>query len=326
MPNALRTDTRVSGRPGAGWDPTMACTEFIGPPHYSAARRERLSHTRIPGARKKRALTATSQPPEWRAVPRAPTLQSDELIGAQEIVGLDDLAQSFFRRTIAPVRVRMMAFDQFLISRFDFRWGRVATKFERQQGLDRESVVARRRLGLRWLAFRSAPACGAGLGKNRFINGLAGRRGACAHLPGWTVADRVGLAVPRHGGVVHAAKVVIRSVVFPHVIAAKAEILALALAALRRAEHSFGRAAGERTRRGRRLFRRALGRLDPDTVEQTRVQIHAMTFMTANAMGQARNARRHQKPANRVPIGDIQRPAQRKIFRVAICLTGVLKP
>src|ERR1700729_3562859 len=143
----------------------------------------------------------------------------------------------------------------------------------------------------------------AGLGKNGFIYRLRARRRPRAHLPRWTVADRVGLTEFRHGGVVHAAKIVVRSVVFPHVVAAKAEILPFALAALWRAEHAFGRAARERTRRGRRLFRRALSRLDPDAVEQTRVQIHAMTFMTANAVGQARNARRQQKPANRVPIG-----------------------
>src|SRR3984957_8238290 len=98
----------------------------------------------------------------------------------------------------------MMAFDQFLVSRFDSRRSRVAAKFERQQGLDRESVVPRRRLGLRRLALRSAPARGAGLSKNRFIDRVAGRRGPSTHLPGWTMADRVGLAVPRHGGVVHA--------------------------------------------------------------------------------------------------------------------------
>ena len=175
MPKAFRTDMRVSGRPGAGSDPTMACTEFIGPPRSSAARRERPSHTRIPGARKKRALAAMSLTRQNGApVPRAPTLQSDELIGAQKIVGLDDLAQSVFRRTIAPVRVRMMAFDQFLVSRLDLRWGRVAAKFERQQRLDRQGVVPRRGLGLRRLAFCSAPPRRAGLGKNGFID-RAGR-------------------------------------------------------------------------------------------------------------------------------------------------------
>src|ERR1700758_5092377 len=102
---------RVSGRPGAGSDPTMACTEFIGPPRPSARGKERLSHTRISGARKKRAHAATSNPQGWPAVPRTPTCKSDELIGAQKIVRLDDLAQSLFRRTITPVRVWMMAFD-----------------------------------------------------------------------------------------------------------------------------------------------------------------------------------------------------------------------
>ena len=96
------------------------------------------------------------------------------------------------------------------------------------------------------------------------------------------------------------AKVVIRGVVFAHVIAAEAEILALSLATLRRAEHTLGRAARKGARGRRRLFRRALDPLYPDTVEQTRIQIHAMTFMTADAVGQVPNVSTQAKAP---PIG-----------------------
>src|SRR6185312_8133516 len=104
---------------------------------------------------------------------------------------------------------------------------------------------------------------------------LAGRRRPGPELPGRTVADRVSLPEPRHRGVVHAAKVIIGSVVFADVIAAEAEIFALALAAFGRAEHPLGDATGKRARGRRRLFRRPLDGLHPDTVEQTGVQIHS---------------------------------------------------
>src|ERR1700683_3726069 len=144
MPNSLRTDTRVSGRPGAASDSTRVCIEFIGPPRSPARGKERHSHTRIPGARKTRTLRRTNArrrhplsvltPSSTRRgvdgsclIPgRRAASRSDELVGAQVIVGLDDLAQFIFRRTIAAVGVRMMPLDQILVPRLDLRLGGVA--------------------------------------------------------------------------------------------------------------------------------------------------------------------------------------------------------
>ena len=90
------------------------------------------------------------------------------------------------------------------------------------------------------------------------------------------MADRVGLAELRHQLVVHAAEIVVGGVVLPHMVLAEVEILALALAPLGRAKRAFRLAAGMAARRlDRGLFRRALGRLHPDAIEQARVQIHA---------------------------------------------------
>ena len=53
---------------------------------------------------------------------------------------------------------------------------------------------------------------------------------------------------------------------------------------------AFGLAARMAARRpGRRLLKRALGRLHPDPIEHTRIQIHALTFRSAAADGQAPN-------------------------------------
>src|SRR5271156_3194449 len=161
MLKSLRTDTRVSGRPGAGSDFTRVSIEFIGPPRSPAGGKERHFHTRIPGARKKPALASgharrrhplsipapcsTGRPrrrcglPDPRSANRClrPESRSDELVGAQVIVGLDDLAQYVFRRTIAAICVRMMPLDQVLVPRLDLRLGGVAIKVESHQSLDR---------------------------------------------------------------------------------------------------------------------------------------------------------------------------------------------
>src|SRR5271166_5831638 len=120
-----------------------------------------------------------------------PGARSDELVGAQVIVRLDDLAQFVFRRTIAAIGVRMMPLDQVLVTRLDLRLGGVAGEVKRQQRFDRQGVVPRRRLVLRRLAARSAPSRSARLGKNGFVDLAAGRGSASAELPGWPVADRV---------------------------------------------------------------------------------------------------------------------------------------
>jgi hypothetical protein len=52
IPNAFRTEMRVSGTPGVSSDPTTAFIEFMGPPRSPARGKERHSLNRIPGARK----------------------------------------------------------------------------------------------------------------------------------------------------------------------------------------------------------------------------------------------------------------------------------
>ena len=55
--------------------------------------------------------------------------RSDQLVRPQEIVGLDDLAQFVFRRTISAIGVGMVAFHQFLVFRFDGDFGGLAVEF-----------------------------------------------------------------------------------------------------------------------------------------------------------------------------------------------------
>src|SRR5208283_5306554 len=80
------------------------------------------------------SLSADGKPLS-RARPRL-----DELVGAQVVIGLDDFAQFVFRRTIAPIGVRMMAFDQILVARLDLRRGGGAVELKRQQRLNRQGV------------------------------------------------------------------------------------------------------------------------------------------------------------------------------------------
>src|SRR5208337_1734229 len=117
IPNTLRTEMRVSGRPGVGSAAVGVCLEFMGPPRF-------FPHG------KQRFLVLLEFPSEAKA--GYPTYggrnrcASDQLVGAKIVIGLNDLAQFILRRPVAAIRVRMVAFDQVLVAGLDPGLGRVA--------------------------------------------------------------------------------------------------------------------------------------------------------------------------------------------------------
>ena len=54
------------------------------------------------------------------------------------MIGLDDLPQAIFRTTVAPVGIRVQAFDQFLIAGLDFLGRLMAVKIEGGKGFPLE--------------------------------------------------------------------------------------------------------------------------------------------------------------------------------------------
>ena len=125
-----------------------------------------------------------------------------------------------------------------------------------------QRVVSRRGLRL-FGASHAATTRRAGLSEHRFVDMTCS---GCprAKLPGRPVANRVSLAELRQRLVVHAAEIIVSGVVFAHVVHAEAEIFALLIAALGRAEHAFGLAARMAARAASSpppVLHRALGRL-----------------------------------------------------------------
>src|SRR5205085_8824709 len=60
---------------------------------------------------------------------------SAEFRGLEIVIRLDDLAQAILQRAIAAVRVRMVAFHEFLEARFDLSCGRIDLQPERIERL-----------------------------------------------------------------------------------------------------------------------------------------------------------------------------------------------
>src|SRR3954469_11412664 len=95
-----------------------------------------------------------------------------------------------------------------------------------------------------------------------------------AHLPGRTVAGHGILLVPRDRIVAHSGKIIVGMIVFPNVLEAETPVLVLA-------QPAFGRAMRRLAAAARPLADRRIGGrlalllgLDPDTIEQRRVEFH----------------------------------------------------
>src|ERR1700691_4795688 len=98
MPNSFRTDTRVSGNPGMAsaasvWGCDVAT--FINPPFPPARRAGLEPLKRRPFRRKAGGHPSANGGPPPR-LNRRPA--SDQLVGPQVVIGLDDFAQFLFRR------------------------------------------------------------------------------------------------------------------------------------------------------------------------------------------------------------------------------------
>src|SRR5476649_3079034 len=119
MPKVLRTDTRVSGGPGIA--PAISgcicgIATFIRPPlpPDRAGGVSSIIETSRPAAKGQVThRSGANRRPQRRALP------SDQFVRSEEIIGLDDLAQFFFRRAVPAVGVGMVAFHQFLIAGLD---------------------------------------------------------------------------------------------------------------------------------------------------------------------------------------------------------------
>src|SRR5947209_15843833 len=127
MPKTLRTDTFRSGGPAtAGASASEPVSTFMNPPGRAAraaGKNEPYSRSRL---RRKGA--------------------SDQLLAAQKIVSLDDLAQFLLRRTVAAVGVGVMALHQILVARLDRCLRRIGVEVQRMQRLQRQRIIARRLL------------------------------------------------------------------------------------------------------------------------------------------------------------------------------------
>src|SRR6185503_14201029 len=95
-----------------------------------------------------------------------------------------------------------------------------------------------------------------------------------AHLPGRAMSGDGVLLVTRDRILAHAGEIVVGMVVFPHMFEAEAPVFPLAQPALRRPVRRLAGAA--RPFANRRMTARlsVLFGLDPDTVEQRRVEFH----------------------------------------------------
>src|ERR1700677_2199594 len=252
----------------------------MGPPDPVAAAPGKWAYTNIlpPGERPGTEVNSfASAAPVLRSFDQT-RLRSDQLVRPQEIIGLDDLAQFVFRRTVAAVGVGMVALHQLLVFRFDGDFGGLAVEFERKQRLQRQRVVAR---GLRRVAGSSGAFAPhrARLGIDGLVDvGRAVRPGAWTHLPGGAMPDRFRGAILCERVVVHALEIIVSRVVLAHVVLADAEVLAFVVAPLGRLEDALGLATGmaadgrghlRRWRRG--VFAR---RFYADTIEEGCIEIH----------------------------------------------------
>src|SRR4051794_1920539 len=256
MPNTLRTDTFRSGGPAtAGASACETVSTFMKPPGRAA------------GAASKNEPYSRSR--RWRKS------ASDQLLAAQRIVCLDDLAQFLLRRTVAAVGVGAMALHQVLVAVLDRRLRRSGVEVQRVQRLQRQRIVARRLLGAAGAARAFFPH-GARFRVDGFVD-MRGLRAARPHFPGRAMADHLRGAEFGERIVVHAFEIIVGRVVVAHVLLAEHEELALAIASLRGLEFAGGGAAGMAARRPfldelRRIGRAA--RLDANFIEKRRIQIH----------------------------------------------------
>src|SRR5947208_17119322 len=104
MPNSWRTDTFRSGGPATSETSAGdAVATFMNPPR--------------PPHRKRGPSLISAEP--YKRSRRREKAASDQLLAAQKIVGLDDLAQFLLRRAVAAVGVGMVALDQVLVAGLD---------------------------------------------------------------------------------------------------------------------------------------------------------------------------------------------------------------
>src|SRR5262249_52400138 len=203
------------------------------------------------------------------------------------LVGLNDLPQPLFRRAVAAIGIRVVAFHQHLEPQLDIGRGRAGVEPE---GIERTPLGVADDTGL---TLAQAVAAGTVRGRakvpkqvERVVGalqirlepcriGAAGRAAAVhAHFPGGTMADHRLLLVAGDVVVAHSCKEIVRMVVFAHMAEAEAPVLILAIAAL-------GSAVGRSPAAARPFTARMLGaqpailvRLDPNAVEQGRVAGH----------------------------------------------------
>lgn len=152
---------------------------------------------------------------------------------------MDDLPQAIFQRAIPAIGIRMEALDQLFVAEPDRRGIRSNLKRERLIGFLGERPDPRP-LGLGLLAGLFDPGIikeVKGVNKDLFrllLRAPFAARSVFAHLPSRPMTDHRVFLVGKDRGIAHSSEIIVRLVIFPHVIDAELPETAFFVAALRR--------------------------------------------------------------------------------------------
>src|SRR5260370_3390304 len=283
MPNTCRIDTFMSGSPVGSWVAIL----FILPP--------------VPGARQDPfgfGRPAPPPPQTGRNIPpkRIPPPESAPAHGLQIIVGLNDVPQPVLAGAIAAVGVGMMTFHQNLDPRLDIRGARA--RFQPEH-VERLAFGIAHDAALGCIALRLEPRSARVLEKSERIGreelpvavrrrSRGGALAVDADLPGRTVAGNGLLLISGDRVFAHSGKKIVGMIVVAHVMKAEAPIFARAQAPLGGAMGGVLAATGPIAGRIAQLRAAVLCGLDPDTVEQRRVELHGYRLCETDAVTRKR--------------------------------------
>src|SRR5216684_1483595 len=283
MPNTCRIDTFMSGSPVGSWVAIL----FILPP-CPGTRRDPLWFGR----------TAPATPQTGRNIPpkRIPPPESAPAHGLQIIVGLNDVPQPVLAGAIAAVGVGMMTFHQDLEPRLDI--GGARARFQSEH-VERLAFGIAHDAALGCIALRLEPRSAPVLEQSERIVReelpvavLRRLRGGAlavdADLPGRTMAGNGLLLISGNRVFAHSGKKIVGMIVVAHVMKAEAPIFARAQAPLGRPMGGVLAATGPIAGRIARLRAAVLCGLDPDAVEQRRVELHGYRLCETDAVTRKR--------------------------------------
>src|SRR5207247_6573816 len=271
MPNTCRIDTFMSGRPGS----TCVARLFIAPPWPRNAPRPGL----VRACDSHRVGSYLAETPR-----RGESARSAPAYGLQVIVGLDDLPQPALVGTIAAVGVGMMALHQELEPRLDLGRAGAALEPERVErlALGVANETALRRGGRR----TPGPEQSERIVRHELPMAVLRAAILSVHsdLPGGPVArDRL-LLVTGDRVFAHSGEQIVGLIILAHVMQTEAPVFALAQPALGRAMGGILSAVGPIATRYAGRWAAVLRRLDPDAIENGRVELHGRRLCETDAL------------------------------------------